>query len=77
MPAAAQDEAGRPDYISNPKWQENILAASPQVDWKPYRDFERAHRKTYAPNNEGREVMIALPNGVNYKIGTAHTQTRE
>jgi len=53
---------GRADYISDPKRQENIVAVSPAVDWKPYQDFERANQKSAGKNNEGREVMIVLPN---------------
>lgn len=53
---------GRADYISNPDRQESIVAASAQVDWKPYHDYEMAHQKTDRRNNEGREVVIALPN---------------
>jgi len=32
------------------------------VDWKPYQEYERNNQKTVVPNNEGREVIIALPN---------------
>ena len=53
---------GRADYISNPDRQESIVAASASVDWKPYQDFEMANQKTEKRNNEGREVVIALPN---------------
>lgn len=53
---------GRADYISNPDRQESIVAASEPVDWKPYHDYEMANQKTAARNNEGREVVIALPN---------------
>lgn len=54
--------AGRADYISNPARQEAIVATSAPVDWKPYQDFERANQKTDKRNNEGREVIVALPN---------------
>ena len=53
---------GRADYISNPDRQESIVAASAPVDWKPYHDYEMANQKTDRRNNEGREVVIALPN---------------
>ena len=53
---------GRADYITNEKKQEAILAKSEAVDWKPYRDFERANQRTATANNEGREMIIALPN---------------
>lgn len=53
---------GRANYISSTDRQECIVAASEPVDWKPYQDFERQNRKTDQRNNEGREVIIALPN---------------
>lgn len=53
---------GRADYITNEKKQEAILAKSEVVDWKPYQDFERANQRTATANNEGREMIIALPN---------------
>lgn len=57
------DVAGRGDYISNPNRQEVIVAKSDPVDWKPYHDYEKAHQRTNKANNEGREVIIQLPNG--------------
>lgn len=53
---------GRADYITNERKQEAILAQSERVDWKPYQDFERANQRTATANNEGRELIIALPN---------------
>lgn len=53
---------GRADYISNPERQESIVALSPDIDWEPYQDYERTHKKTAVANNEGREVVISLPN---------------
>lgn len=53
---------GRADYISDPKRQESIVAASAPVDWKPYQEFEAANQKSDRRNNEGREVIVALPN---------------
>ena len=53
---------GRSDYISNPNRQENILAKSTSIDWKPYQEYERTHKKSSKANNEGRELIIALPN---------------
>lgn len=53
---------GRADYISNPDRQEKLVATSPAIDWKPYQEFERANQKTSRRNNEGREVILALPN---------------
>ena len=53
---------GRADYISNPDRQEKIVAKSESVDWQPYQEFERANQRTATKNNEGREVMVMLPN---------------
>lgn len=53
---------GRADYISNPKRQEEILAKSESVDWKPYQEYEQSHQMSARRNNEGRELIIALPN---------------
>lgn len=53
---------GRADYISNPIRQERIVAKSESVDWKPYQDYERSHQMTYKRNNEGREIIVMLPN---------------
>lgn len=54
--------SGRADYISSPERQEKILASSPAVDFKPYAEYERTHQRSDTPNNEGREIIIALPN---------------
>ena len=57
------DIVGRSDYISNPERQEHIvLARSYSADWKAYQEFERSHQKSSKANNEGRELIIALPN---------------
>ena len=56
------DIVGRSDYISNPARQEDIVAAKCYADWKPYQAFERKHQRSNTPNNEGRELIIALPN---------------
>ena len=65
--------SGRANYITDPKRQENIVAESPAVDWKPYQDFEKSQPQSYTidkktgekiacARTEGRDVMIALPN---------------
>ena len=41
---------GRSDYISNPNRQENILAKSTFIDWKPYQEYERTHKKSSKAN---------------------------
>ena len=54
---------GRSDYISNPERQEHIVfTRSYSADWKAYQEFERTHQKSSKANNEGRELIIALPN---------------
>lgn len=53
---------GRSDYISNKQRQEHIVAQSSAVNWKEYQDFERKNRKSDKANNEGRELIVALPN---------------
>lgn len=53
---------GRADYISNPARQEHIVIQSAAVDWQPYHDYEQANRKSAKANNEGREIILALPN---------------
>lgn len=54
--------SGRGDYISNPDRQEEIVISSAPVDWEPYHRFEVENQKTATKNNEGREIIIALPN---------------
>lgn len=56
------DIVGRADYISNEKRQEHIVIERSYADWKPYQEYERSHQKTNKANNEGRELIIALPN---------------
>lgn len=53
---------GRGKYISDLRKQEEILAQSAPVDWTPYHEYEQAHQRTNKANNEGREVVVALPN---------------
>lgn len=53
---------GRGKYISDVRKQEEILAQSAPVDWTPYHEYEQAHQRTSKANNEGREVVVALPN---------------
>lgn len=54
--------SGRSDYIANPERQECIVAASAKVDWSEYAEYERYNQKTKQRNNEGRELVIQLPN---------------
>lgn len=53
---------GRGAYISDPGRQEEIVMASPAVDWKPYHDFEQSRPQKGAKIVEGRELIIDIPN---------------
>lgn len=53
---------GRAGYITDNSQQEEIVATSESVDWKPYQEFERSNVKTFTKSNEGRELVIAIPN---------------
>lgn len=52
----------RADYISSEKRQEHIVLKSAPIDWSEYVEFEKANQKSDTANNEGRELIIALPN---------------
>ena len=60
------DIGGRSAYITNATDQheeEDVLCCGgPVEDWKPYHDYERTHRRSSEPNNEGRELIVSLPN---------------
>lgn len=53
---------GRVDYILNQDKQEEIVCHSEFVDFKEYANFEKSNQKTAIKNNEGREVVISIPN---------------
>ena len=53
---------GRAAYMSDPGRQEEIVTKSESVDWQPYIDFEAKQHKTNVRQNEGRELIISLPN---------------
>lgn len=53
---------GRVDYITNEKKQEEIVCHSELLDFKEYAEFEKNNQKTAKMNNEGREVIISIPN---------------
>lgn len=53
---------GRASYITNSEKQEEIVCQSAPIDWKPYQDFEKANQKMEIRNNEGRELIIDIPN---------------
>ena len=60
------DIVGRSAYITNKTGRhkaEDVLYCGGAVeDWKPYQDYERTHQRSSEPNNEGRELIVALPN---------------
>ena len=57
---------GRSDYITNAtgkhKQEDVLLIGGPISDWKPYADYEKSHQMSDEPNNQGRELTVALPN---------------
>lgn len=53
---------GRADYITDPKRQECVVAESEHMDWEPYQRYEQNNPKCGVKNNDGRELIIALPN---------------
>ena len=60
------DIVGRSAYITNKTGRhkaEDVLYCGGAVeDWKPYQNYERTHQRSSEPNNEGRELIVALPN---------------
>ncbi|MGO1652999.1 hypothetical protein [Senegalia sp. (in: firmicutes)] len=55
---------GRSEYITDPKRQEDIVFHSKKHlhhSWEDYADFEKENQKSKDKNNEGREIIIALP----------------
>lgn len=56
--------SGRADYISNPTRQENIVLHEKNMehDWSEYAEFEKENQRSKLANNQGREIVIALPN---------------
>lgn len=60
------DIVGRSAYITNKtgrhKAEDIVCCGGAVEDWKPYQTYERNHQRSSEPNNEGRELIIALPN---------------
>ena len=54
--------SGRAGYMSDPGKQEEIVLESEKVDWSEYIEYEKYNQKTTLRNNEGREMMVSLPN---------------
>lgn len=56
--------SGRSEYISDSKRQEQIVFYSKENlhnSWEEYSEFEKQNQKSKDKNNEGREIIIALP----------------
>lgn len=55
---------GRSDYISNPNRQEYIVLHEKNMEheWSEYAEFEKQNQRSNSANNQGREIVIALPN---------------
>lgn len=74
------DIVGRSAYITNKTGrhkEEDILYCGGAVeDWKPYQDYERTHQRSSEPNNEGRELIVALPNSWGGLIGKPLLKSR-
>lgn len=60
------DIVGRSAYITNAtgrhKAEDIVCCGGAVEDWKPYQTYERNHQRSSEPNNEGRELIVALPN---------------
>lgn len=60
------DIGGRSAYITNKtgrhKEEDVLCVGGPTSDWKPYQTYEREHQRSSEPNNEGRELIVAIPN---------------
>ena len=59
------DIVGRSRYIQDNRKQEKVVLYSDEnmiSDWKEYAKFEKNNRKNKEENNQGREIIIALPN---------------
>lgn len=64
--AKISNAAGRSDYITDEKRQEEIVLhkENMQYSWEEHSAFEKAHQKTNVANNEALEVHVALPNSL-------------
>lgn len=60
------DIVGRSAYITNETGkhkEEDVVCCGGAVEnWKPYHAYEREHQRSSERNNEGRELIVALPN---------------
>ena len=74
------DIVGRSAYITNAtgrhKAEDIVCCGGAVEDWKPYQDYERAHQRSSEPNNEGRELIIALPNSWGSMIARPFLKSR-
>lgn len=64
------DVGGRSDYISNAERQEEIVLhrQAMKFDWAFYSAYEKSNKKSKKANNEARELIIALPNELEYDL---------
>lgn len=62
--AKISNAAGRSEYITDTKRQEEIVLHKEHMEysWREHSEFEKTHQKTNVENNEALEVHIALPN---------------
>lgn len=61
---------GRSDYIKDPKRQDKIVFHSEEHlhhAWQDYAEYEIANQKSTVANNQGREIIIALPHELENK----------
>lgn len=74
------DIVGRSAYITNAtgrhKAEDIVCCGGAVEDWKPYQTYERNHQRSSEPNNEGRELIIALPNSWGGLIGKPLLKSR-
>ena len=74
------DIVGRSAYITNKtgrhKAEDIVCCGGAVEDWKPYQTYERNHQRSSEPNNEGRELIIALPNSWGGLIGKPLLKSR-
>lgn len=74
------DIRGRSAYITNKtgrhKDEDILYVGGPTSDWLPYVHYEKQHQRSSAQNNEGRELIVALPNAWGSFIGRPLLKSR-
>lgn len=64
---------GRSEYITDPNRQEKIIFHSKKYlknPWEDYAKFEKENQRSKDKNNEGREIIIALPHDLERDLET-------